>query len=259
MLTLFFIMECSWYHEAHSVRENYLNLRWDLLVSLLLAILFLPNGCEKLLDVVPSANYLCTYLTERINYRITNTAYRPLWTNLNSLNNKFWIVTTKRVIVITYRLGEWVFHIRWHQYHKHKTYSDLLSQIDAKKSYFAWISNIPSRAFLLEIMSSLDKLMSSQNKRWAPYLAHSLILRSWNKPRRYTATPRNPQGDLRQELDCKIALAANEKLKAIHAYVIQNYFLTCEDYYHEATDYMVEVLYSRSQRTPSRCTRCKWS
>ena len=133
---------------GYSVRENYLNLRWDLLVSLLLAILFLPNGCEKLLDVVPSANYLCTYLIERINYRITNTAYRPLWTNLNSLNNKFWIVTTKRVIVITYRLGEWVFHIRWHQHHKHKTYSDLLSRIDAKKSYFAWISNIPSCLFV---------------------------------------------------------------------------------------------------------------
>lgn len=45
-----------------------------------------------------------------------------------------------------------------------------------------------------------------------------------------------------QKLDCKITLAANEKLKATYAYFIQNYFLTCEDYYHEAADYMTEVL-----------------
>ena len=43
-----------------------------------------------------------------------------------------------------------------------------------------------------------------------------------------------------QELDCKIMLAADEKSKATHAYFTQNYFLTCEDYYHKAADYMAE-------------------
>ena len=65
----------------HSVRENYLNLRRDLSVSLL-AIHFLSNGCEKLLDVVPSLNYVCTHLT-------------------NALIIEHGIVPTKKVVVIT--------------------------------------------------------------------------------------------------------------------------------------------------------------
>ena len=53
-----------------------------------------------------------------------------------------------------------------------------------------------------------------------------------------------------QELDCKIMLAADEKSKATHAYFTQNYFLTCEDYYHQAADYMAEVLDCHEIREP---------
>jgi len=53
-----------------------------------------------------------------------------------------------------------------------------------------------------------------------------------------------------QEMDCKIMLAADEKLKATHAYFTQNYFLTCEDYYHEAIAYMAEVLDCHEIREP---------
>ena len=52
------------------------------------------------------------------------------------------------------------------------------------------------------------------------------------------------------EMDCKIMLAADEKLKATHAYFTQNYFLTCEDYYHEAIAYMAEVLDCHEIREP---------
>ena len=41
------------------------------------------KDCEKLLDVVPSANYLCTHLTERI--QLSDYVHRPLRTNLNSI------------------------------------------------------------------------------------------------------------------------------------------------------------------------------
>ena len=75
----------------HSVRKNYLNFRRDLPVSLLLAIHYLSNGCEKLLDVVPSVNYLCTHLT-------------------NALIIEHGIIPTKKVVVI---ISAWqAFHTR---------------------------------------------------------------------------------------------------------------------------------------------------
>jgi len=67
------------------VRETYRRFQRDLPVALLLAIHILSN--EKLLNVVPSAKYLCTHRTERINCRniiTTSIVYRPLQTNLNS-------------------------------------------------------------------------------------------------------------------------------------------------------------------------------
>lgn len=53
-----------------------------------------------------------------------------------------------------------------------------------------------------------------------------------------------------QELDSKISLAADDKVKTSHAYFTQNYFLACEDCYHEAVDYMAEVLDKHESRTP---------
>ena len=43
---------------------------------------------------------------------------------------------------------------------------------------------------------------------------------------------------------------ADEKSKATHAYFTQNYFLTCEDYNHEAVDYIAEVLDCYEVREP---------
>ena len=89
----------------HSVRKNYLNFRRDLPVSLLLAIHYLSNGCEKLLDVVPSLNYVCTHLT-------------------NALIIEHGIVPTKKVVVIT-GLASLSYKVT-HQRHKE---NELISEI----------------------------------------------------------------------------------------------------------------------------------
>ena len=137
--------------------ENYLN-RWrDLPVSLLLAIHFLSNGCEKLLDAIPSANYLCTHLIE---CQLSDYEHRlPSEQILTWFKNKFWIII-RNSSLLHVRLGERTFHTKWHQRYKYKIYFGLSSRIIAKESYFAWLSNIPNRAFP-EIMS-LDEL-SMQN------------------------------------------------------------------------------------------------
>ena len=79
------VNDIRWLQE-HSV--DYMNLRRDLSVSLLPAILILSNGCEKIFNVVPSASCMCTRLIERISFRITTTRFRlpppPFRTNLNS-------------------------------------------------------------------------------------------------------------------------------------------------------------------------------
>ncbi|XP_018399454.1 PREDICTED: uncharacterized protein LOC108777138 [Cyphomyrmex costatus] len=53
-----------------------------------------------------------------------------------------------------------------------------------------------------------------------------------------------------QELDVQL-LAADEKVKATHAYFTQNYFLTCEDCYNDAADFMAELLDSHESRESS--------
>jgi len=61
---------------------------------------------------LPSARIL----SNAFNYRITCTArFEQI---LIRFNNKFWIVTTKRVVIT--RLGERAFHTRWHQRQKYK-------------------------------------------------------------------------------------------------------------------------------------------
>jgi len=45
-----------------------------------------------------------------------------------------------------------------------------------------------------------------------------------------------------QELYCKITRIADEKLKATHKYLTEDQFLTCEDSFHEALDYISELL-----------------
>ena len=44
-----------------------------------------------------------------------------------------------------------------------------------------------------------------------------------------------------QELDGKIALLTDEKLRSSHCYFTQNSFLSCKNYYNEV-DFMAEVL-----------------
>ena len=130
---------------------------------------FFRIGCEKLLNVVPSANFLCTHLTERINYRITSIAYHPLQTKqiLIQLNYKFEIITTKRVIVITRRLSERAFHTRWHQRHKHKIYYILVLRVGSSPRKVIVFDSRIFRVvpFPLEIMSFLDELISIQNQQ----------------------------------------------------------------------------------------------
>jgi len=65
-----------------SVRENCLCFQWDLPVSLLLAIYFLSNDYEKLLDVKWELPVHASYRTKSI-IKLPSIAYRPLRTNLN--------------------------------------------------------------------------------------------------------------------------------------------------------------------------------
>jgi len=95
------------YRIGQSVRENCLNFRRDLLVSLLLAIYFLSNSCEKSLNVVRQVRIICaSYRTHQLGVSFT-ARFKQI---LIRLNNK--IVTIKRVI--TRRLGERAFHTRWY-------------------------------------------------------------------------------------------------------------------------------------------------
>ena len=102
-------------------------------------------------------------------------------------------------------------------------------------------------------MLSLDELMSIQNQQMD---AISRTLTNFQKLGQAkmtchnAATPRKETFARFQELNCKIILAANEKLKATHVYFTQNYFLTCEDYNHEAADYIAEVLDCHEVREP---------
>jgi len=95
-----------------SVRENCLRFRRDVSISLLLAIYFFSNDCEKLLDRTKWITCACILRMHQLsNYRESLTArFKQI---LIRFNNKFRIVTTKRVI-ITRRLGERTFHTRWH-------------------------------------------------------------------------------------------------------------------------------------------------
>jgi len=43
-------------------------------------------------------------------------------------------------------------------------------------------------------------------------------------------------------LDCKITLAAETESNLCILHPELQYFLTCEDYYHEAADYMTKIL-----------------
>jgi len=129
------------------VRKNCLPFRRNLPVSLLFAMYFLSNGCEKLLDVVPSANYLCTHLTEQnqlSNYQASLTArFKQILIRLN----KFRIVITKRVVVIIRCLGKWVFHIMWHQRHKHTTHFGVL-QVGSPKKVIVCLTLEHSESYL---------------------------------------------------------------------------------------------------------------
>ena len=122
-----------------SVRENCLRFRRDLPISLytfviyLLAIYFLSNGYKKLLDVVPSANYLCILPNASI-IELPSIAYRPLRTNLIQLNNKFRIVTTKEVLVITRRLSERAFYTRYTSITNTQQVDWLIDCIDEEKN-----------------------------------------------------------------------------------------------------------------------------
>ena len=97
------------------------------------------------------------------NYRASLTAHFEQI--LIRLNNKFRIITTKRVVVITRRLSEWIFHTRWHQHHKHKHNIFWSFKPNHRQRKLLFCLNIPNRAFPLEIKLSLDELMSMQNQQ----------------------------------------------------------------------------------------------
>jgi len=93
-------------------------------------------------------------------------------------------------------------------------------------------------------MSSLDELMNMQNQQMGAIYRTLTNFKKLEQTKITRTITRQRLATLKetfarcQEMDCKIMLAADEKLKTIHAYFTQNYFLTFEDCFHEAVDYM---------------------
>ncbi|KYM95826.1 hypothetical protein ALC62_13525 [Cyphomyrmex costatus] len=103
-------------------------------------------------------------------------------------------------------------------------------------------------------MSTFDEQLSMQNQYMS---AISRTLTNFKKLGQAKMTPavtRQRLATLKetfarcQELDSKLTLFADGKLKETHAYFTQSYFLQCEDYYNEAADFMAEVLATHESR-----------